>query len=380
MNPRDPAESHRAATPLELLFDLVFVVAVAQAAARLHHAVAEDHVGSGVAGYLMVFFAIWWAWMNFTWFASAYDTDDVPYRIAVFVQMTGALVVAAGVHRAVDEKDFGMVTLGYVIMRLAAVPQWLRAARSDPEHRRNCLRYAAGIIVVQIGWVLRLLLPDGAPAITGFLVLALAELAVPAFAERGGATTWHPHHIAERYGLFTIIVLGESILSATVAVQGAMDADDGVGIGHLATTAIGGLLIVFTLWWLYFSKPAAELLTSIPRSLRWGYGHYLVFASAAAVGAGLAVSVDQAAHKTHIGDLAAGFAVTVPVAVFLVTLWLLHLQPHHAGRVHAWVGPVAAVLVLGASFTGEPVLVTGLVLVAAIVVGEYTRRDGRGVG
>ena len=81
---RSPHETHRAATPLELFFDLVFVVAIAQAAGALHHAVAELHAVDGLIGYLMVFFAIWWAWMAFTWFASAYDCDDVPYRLLVF--------------------------------------------------------------------------------------------------------------------------------------------------------------------------------------------------------------------------------------------------------------------------------------------------------
>jgi low temperature requirement protein LtrA len=78
IRPRDPTEPHRVATPLELLFDLTFVVAVARVAAQLAHAIADDEVGH-VAGYLMVFFAIWWAWMNFTWFASAYDCDDAAY-------------------------------------------------------------------------------------------------------------------------------------------------------------------------------------------------------------------------------------------------------------------------------------------------------------
>lgn len=87
MLPRSPDEEHRAATPLELFFDLVFVVAVAQAAGRLHHAVSGGHAGDALLGYGMVFFAIWWAWMNFTWFASAYDTDDVAYRLLVLVQL-----------------------------------------------------------------------------------------------------------------------------------------------------------------------------------------------------------------------------------------------------------------------------------------------------
>ena len=97
---RPTDEEHRSATVLELFFDLCFVVAVAQAASALHHEVAEDHVGDGVVGYAMVFFAIWWAWMNFTWFASAYDTDDIPYRLTTLVQIAGALILAAGVPEA----------------------------------------------------------------------------------------------------------------------------------------------------------------------------------------------------------------------------------------------------------------------------------------
>ena len=94
---RPTDEEHRSATVLELFFDLCFVVAVAQAAAGLHHALSARHVADGVVDYLLVFFAIWWAWMNFTWFASAYDTDDVAYRLTTLVQITGALVFAAGV-------------------------------------------------------------------------------------------------------------------------------------------------------------------------------------------------------------------------------------------------------------------------------------------
>ena len=149
MSSRNPSESHRVATPLELLFDLVFVVAVAQASQNLHHLISDHHVGQGVLSYLMVFFAIWWAWMNFTWFASAFDTDDWLYRMMTIVQMAGVLVLAAGIHAAMVDFDFLLVTWGYVIMRLAMVGQWLRAARAgEPPQagvsasaalRRHCL-------------------------------------------------------------------------------------------------------------------------------------------------------------------------------------------------------------------------------------------------
>ncbi|HEX8803081.1 MAG TPA: low temperature requirement protein A, partial [Acidimicrobiales bacterium] len=109
LGPRSPDEEHRAATPLELFFDLCFVVAVAQAADGLHHALAEADMVSALVGYPSVFFAVWWAWMNFTWFASAYDNDDVPYRLTVLVQIAGVLILAAGVPRAFADEDFGVV-------------------------------------------------------------------------------------------------------------------------------------------------------------------------------------------------------------------------------------------------------------------------------
>ena len=96
----------------------------------LHHAITAAHPLEGLIGYPMVFFAIWWAWMNFTWFASAYDCDDVPYRLAVFVQMAGALMIAAGIAAMFETRAPDLATIGgYVVMRLALVAQWLRAAR-----------------------------------------------------------------------------------------------------------------------------------------------------------------------------------------------------------------------------------------------------------
>ncbi|WP_194909326.1 low temperature requirement protein A, partial [Catenulispora rubra] len=151
---RDPGEAHRASTPLELLFDLCFVVAVAQVGGRLVHAVAQGDAGHGILGYAMIFFAIWWAWMNFTWFATAYDTDDVPYRLVTLVQIVGALILAAGVPRAFDRADYSIVLVGYVVMRLALTTQWLRAARGERGgSRTTALRYAGGVALLQVGWV-----------------------------------------------------------------------------------------------------------------------------------------------------------------------------------------------------------------------------------
>jgi low temperature requirement protein LtrA len=378
MTGRDPAQGHRASTPLELFFDLTFVVAVSQAASGLHHGLVEGHGGDALVGFPLVFFGIWWAWMNFTWFASAYDTDDAVYRLAVLVQLIGVLVVAAGVPRALNNHDFGVVTLGYVIMRVAIVGQWLRAATSHPDGRRCALRYAGGIAAAQAGWVARLALPDGA-GIVAFVLLIAVELIIPYWAESAGRTPWHPGHIAERYGLFTLIVLGESVLSATVGVQVALDTTS--SFGDLAPVIVGGILIVFFMWWMYFDMPgeqvvarARETFTERVRgAFLWGYGHYVVFTSAAAAGAGLAVAVDQATHHSKLTDTQAGFAITVPVTLYLLAVWTLHYATKAPGPMKTYAVPTGAVLILASSFTPQPVLITGLLLASLVAAAVIAR-------
>ena len=318
---RDTGERHRASTPLELLFDLTFVVAVAAAAAQLAHAIVEGHAAQGLLGYLMVFFAIWWAWMNFTWFASAYDCDDTLYRLVTLLQMGGVLVLAAGVPAALNEQNWTAVTAGYVIMRVAMVVQWLRAAHDDPAHRATALRFAVGIAVVQVGWLARLALPETA-GFVGFFVLVAAELAVPVWAERRNGTTWHPDHIAERHGLFTLIVLGESVLAASRALAPAVQA----GL-DLSTVVVGGggLILLFGLWWLYFLTSAGEgLARHRERSYWWSYGHYGIFAALAALGAALEVVAEMLVHPIASPAGVVGFAVAIPVCVFLLLTWTLH--------------------------------------------------------
>lgn len=366
MRSRDRGEHHRVSTPLELLFDLCFVVAVGQGAAELHHALAEGHVAHGVTSFAMVFFAIWWGWLNFSWFASAFDTDDVPYRLATFVQIAGGLTIAAGVSSAF-EGDFRVIVAGYVLMRLSLIGQWLRAARSAPDVRPAALRFAAGIAICEVLWIIRVFLPASTATVT-FVAVVLCELAVPVIAERSARTTWHAHHIAERYGLFTLIVLGETILSATNAIKEGLASVEHVG--SLVGLAAAGLVLVFSMWWLYFDRPGHLRITrrrTMLTSMSWGYGHYFIFASAAAVGAGLEVAVAHDTGSLHqIGGVAAGMATTIPVAVFLLSVWLLHIGPTNECRPIAIGFPVTAALVVAASFTTAPIHVAAA-LTAALV-------------
>ncbi|MGP3686663.1 low temperature requirement protein A [Streptomyces sp. IBSNAI002] len=368
MTARSREEHHRAATPLELFFDLCFVVAIAQAGARLVHALAEGHPGTGVVGYFFVFFGVWWAWMNFTWFASAYDVDDVPYRIATLVQIAGVLVYAAGVSRAFDQNDWTVAVIGYLIMRVALTAQWLRAAAGESgAARAAALKYAAGLVICQAAWVALLFAPDDWKRWL-FLVVAAMELMVPVIAEHGHQTPWHAHHIVERYGLFTIIVLGETIAASTVAVKSALDENEALDL--LLPIAGGGLLIVFAAWWIYFAVPMHEHLTSNREAIPWGYGHLLIFASGAAIGAGIEVAVEHAVHKAHISQTAANAALTVPTALFLLMVWLLHSRHFKRGLAQQLVLPVSALAVLACTWTGPyAVLWAGLVATATVAVG-----------
>jgi low temperature requirement protein LtrA len=393
MTGRDPHEAHRASTPLELLFDLCFVVAIAASASQLHHAVAENHVPQGLVGFALVFVAVWWAWMQFTWFASAYDTDDASYRLWTMVQMLGALVLAAGVPKA-SHGDLGTVTIGYAVMRVGMVAMWLRVMREHPERRATALRYAVAIAVLQAGWLARLVLPEtwGWPT---YVVLIVGELAAPVWAARAGRTPWHPHQISERYGLFTIIVIGEVVLAATNAIAGVLGASGWswqVIVVGLATTAL-----VLALWWIYFMVPFGEHLhRDRSRAFRWGYGHLPLFASLAALGGFLEAAADQlkagdrpgaAVGADHAGTaathltstaLVAGL-VAAAIAVYLICLWWLSARV--AG--HRWPAPGAfgiALVVLAAGFAAVawgglslPAAMTIMPLAPAIVIAANSR-------
>jgi low temperature requirement protein LtrA len=366
MTMRDPSEPHRAASSLELLFDLVFVVGVSFASVSLHHDFQHGQVASGILAYVMAFFGLWWAWMNFTWFATSFDTDDWLYRLATVVQMGGALTYAAGLpaFMNLEHPSYVLGVTGYIIMRLPMSFQWFRASRSYPATRRTTLRYGFAILAVQCYWILLLLAPADLKVPT-FFVGILLELGVPLFAESAGRTAWHLHHITERYGLFTLIVLGESILASTNAVV-----EVGQSTEHLADLvllAATSLVIIVCFWWIYFAFPQHSLLTSIRTALGWGYGHYVVFASAAALSAGIEIALNEEAGDVDLSPTGAAATLAVPCAIYLFFVWFLVLRRQSSHVVNTAV-PVLAGLVALASFVPHSPQVVAVLMVVAVVV------------
>ncbi|MBF4553221.1 low temperature requirement protein A [Corynebacterium suicordis] len=372
MRPRDPSEEGRTASSLELFFDLVFVVAVSVASVQLHHALTEGHVWEGIFHYAIAFFSIWWSWMNFTWFATSFDNDDWLYRVLTFVQMAGVLVLASGIGPAFEDGDFTVLVLAYVVMRLSMVAQWLRAAWGAEETRRAALLYAGGVAFVQLLWVGSLWLPGPIHTVS-LVVLILCELSVPIIAERKQRTPSHPHHITERYGLFTLILLGESLLgSANAIIESLHSGEDQAPLVRLGVLA---LVATAALWWIYFWPPHHRAIKTFAGSLLYGYGHYFIFAAAGAFSAGIELEIDVLTGHTDVTQPGASFAYTIPLAIFIIGVWLLTIR-RNADRIVNIAVPLAGFLVLIDPLIPVPFALTVVILVAVVAVLVWRRPLG----
>jgi low temperature requirement protein LtrA len=328
---RDPDERHRAATPLELLYDLTIVVAYGTASNEMAHYVAEDHIAAGVGGFAFASFAVTWAWLNYSWFASAYDTDDWVFRLATMVQMVGVIVLSLGLQQMFasidhgDTLDNGVMVAGYVVMRVSLVFLWWEVSRQDPGRAPAARKYMLTIGTAQVGWVLLALLdlPIG-PTCLLLIPLVGLELAGPFVAERRANTPWHPHHIAERYGLLVIITLGEVIIGTVAALNAVVHGEEGWTV-DAALLAVAGVGLTFGCWWMYFALPWAEpLVRHRGRAWPFGYGHLVVFGSLAAMGAGLHVAALRLEGKAAIGETGVVLSVAVPFAIYAAMLYALY--------------------------------------------------------
>ena len=361
MSGRDPDELHRVATPLELLFDLTFVIGFGIAASEFAHQLAEGHVAAGLAAFVFAAFAICWAWINFSWFASAYDTDDWIYRLTTMLQMVGVIILALGLPAMFasiaegEHVDNRVLVAGYVVMRIALVAQWLRAARQDPDRRTACLTYATVVTVAQIGWVAMIVVDTTvAPTFAIAAVLVAFEMFGPWLAERRmGGTPWHAHHISERYSLLTIIALGEGVVG-TVASLSAVVAAQGWSVDAVLV-AVAGTGLTFGMWWIYFIVPQSDLLHAHRElSFRFGYMHVIVFGSIVATGAGLHAAAYYIEHHSQLDATATVLTVAIPVAIYIAAVYVLYMWLMRTrDSFHVLLIAVTAVVLAGAVLLAE---------------------------
>jgi low temperature requirement protein LtrA len=321
----DPQEEHRV-TWLELFFDLVFVAAVAQVGTPL----GEDYSASGLLRFTLLFLMIWWAWLGHSTFSTRFDTDDLVQRALTLLQMFCVAVMAVNAKDALDSRESAGFAAAYAAMRFVLVAQYARARRLQ-ESRPLSTEYLAGAGSAAVLWLVSAV----APVPARFWLWAVAFLidgATPLLAERHSVSIPPDKaHLPERYGLFTIILLGESV----VRVMHGMESQPDWSVAA-ATCAVGGLVVTFAIWWWYFDgvRGAAERhVRSAADAVRlrvWSYAHLPMYLAIAVGGVGLEHAVLVAEHEAlHGGEV---WLLATSLAVVMATVTTIYATTDVAQR------------------------------------------------
>jgi low temperature requirement protein LtrA len=375
-SPRLRTDEDRTASRLELFFDLAYVLVVAQLTAVF----AEDLTGHGAVVFAGLFTATWWSWVTTTLYANRFDTNDVPYRLAKLGQTFAVAVMAAAASGAVGEHD-RYFALGYLGTRVILLGLYLRAYRHVAEARRTLTVYlAAGSAGVAL-WSASLLVDGPARYLLWAAGVAVEALAPPLATWLGDDVPLQGEHLPERFGLFAMLVLGESVASVVVG----LDETDWRPASFVAAAV--GFLIAAALWWSYFDIGGAAGKRQLERDQdtvstrhdRYIYGHLPLFLGLAAVGIGIEQYVLHPA-----GDLAPGGRLALPLGATLFVVGVTLVMAGSARRWSAsWPWPVLAVpLLVGISLLGRlsPLLtaccVAGVLLVT-VVTGIVQQVRGR---
>jgi low temperature requirement protein LtrA len=357
--------AERRASWLELFFDLCFVVSVGALAVGLH----KDPTTEGVLRFVLLFIPVWWAWMGYTWFLSALPAEDRVVRVGVLAAMLGVIALAAAITAAPDDGGtaFAVVYAGLFALLAALFGRaWPGAGAARPFFARYALGDLAGAGL----WLASAALAGDAALVLRIaamtILMATPVVAVLSIRERA----FDAPHIRERYGLFTIIVLGESIV-ATVA--GTRDAAWSL---VPTLTAATGFVIGAAVWWVYFERIPATVLRRdrVAAAFVWGYGHALLFAGIAAA----AVGVEFAVEAEIAGEALAGWPRAIlggGIAAFLAAIAIV--QAATARRADAVVGVRVAGAAGGLALAAAPITTGGLVTTAlaalvllAVALGE----------
>lgn len=306
----------------------------------------------GLVGFALCMFGTVWAWVHFTWFASSFDTDDWLYRLAMFSAMAGVIIFALGIPDVFTslgqgQLDYRQVVLGYVVMRVALLSQWLRVLRHSQQHRNTALAQIVLIGTAQCGWILFALLHLAlVPALLAVVTLIAYEvIGARLIAVRIAAAIWHPHHLAERYSLLAIITLGEGVVG-TVAVIGAAIEHGGWTVDTILLVIVG-LGLTCTMWWSYFYTDYGALLERHPNALpSFVYLHIVLYGAIAAVGAGLHIVSSSIEGEARISALGVLSSVAVPVGVYIVLLFLITSVVTQRFIASLWLWPLMTLCVL----------------------------------
>jgi low temperature requirement protein LtrA len=229
-------------TPLELFFDLVFVLAITQCTALM----AEEPTWQGLGKGMLVLGVLWWSWVGYAWLTSVVDPEEGAVRLAIFAAMAALLVAALCVPGAFDDSAL-LFACAYGVVRMGQIALFVLASRDDPALRQSVVGLAGGT-AIGVGLLVAASAFDGALQAGLWVLALLLDMGEPYLF---GAEGWKliPGHFAERHGLIFIIALGESIVAIGVG------AEAGVDRGVVAAATLG-IAVAAALWWLYFDVVA----------------------------------------------------------------------------------------------------------------------------
>jgi low temperature requirement protein LtrA len=321
-NKKNKNEEERHATWLELFYDLVFVVTVSQ----LSHYLFHDVSLSNFFGFLFLFIPVWWSWIGTTFFATRFYSDDLGHRLLLLLQMGGAGAMAVNISGAFNN-TFSGFALSYAFMRLILVIEYVRVFRTiKSSESANPLvkRYIIGFSIAAIIWLISAFVPITEIRFALWVIGLIIDFATPISTSKL-TSKFSPHisHLPERMGLFTLIVLGESIVGI---VNGMTEQIWDV---YSVIEASLGLCISFSLWWLYFDS-TGRLPIQILREkgrislyLIWLYTHFPLVVAITAVGVGIRRLVSSEQHSVlSTSDL---WLICGSVAISLISQGVLHL-------------------------------------------------------
>jgi low temperature requirement protein LtrA len=309
----DAAAAEQRTTPAELFWDLVFVFAITQVTLLLY----EDLSWAGFGRAMLVLALVWWSWSAFVWATNAHDPNDPPVRGVLFLAMILTFIVALSLPQAFGEQAT-VFALAYTGVRLLHLGLYVDASRRG----QASLAAIAGFAVTVVTGMALLVIGSriGDPARTWlWLAAAAIDYAGPAWLTRErlrGIQQVAVSHFAERYSLFIIICLGESVVAIGVgAADRAMDAE-------LVTGVVLALLVTIGLWWAYFDRVAAdaeEILAAHEESVlaaadAYSYLHLLLVSGIIVSAIGLKAGVAHVAEPLSDG---ARLALCGGVALYL---------------------------------------------------------------
>jgi low temperature requirement protein LtrA len=356
-------DEERHATWLELFFDLVFVICIAEVV----HTLEDDRTLGGFLGTAGLFVPIWWAWVGYTVYADRFDTDDLLHRVLVLAGMLAVIAMALSVHDALHGGS-ARFALTYVAVRTVVLLLNARARRHAAPARPLLNLYLAAFTASAALWLVSVLVPEPYRYLL-WAVGTTIELSAPWLGRSQIAQApIHASHMTERYGLFTLIVLGESVISVA---QGAAGVDWEPGTLAVALT---GFLVVACLWWIYFEYISGLANRSVLQGLCFNYAHLPLLAGLVSVALGIELAVvESAAHEL---ERATAMALGGGTALYLLALTALHAATGHSisDRV-LWLRLGSAVVALAIGVfgpLGAPLGLVGLlaVLLVAHVVAE----------